>query len=104
MRTSSRDGSPTTSAASRSRIASQTSATRVLGHEHAADRRALLAGLLRHVAHDVGEEQLAGLARQLDVGPEHRRVELVGLDVEPHAVLDDLGVRAQRPRRRRCRR
>ena len=39
-----------------------TSATRAAGHEHAADRGALLAGLLRHVAHDVGEEQRAGLA------------------------------------------
>jgi hypothetical protein len=45
--------------------------------EHAADRGARLAGLLRLVAHDVGEEQRAGLARELDVGGEDRGIQAI---------------------------
>ena len=61
------------------------------GDQHAPDRRALLAGLLGHVADDVGDEQRAGLAGQRDVGREDGGVEAVGLDVEPDAARDDAG-------------
>ena len=63
---------------------------RLLRDKNAADRGALLAGLLRHVAHHVLEEQLVHVAARLDVGAEHRGVQAVGFDVHAHRLPDDV--------------
>ena len=63
------------------------------GHEHAPDRRALLARLLRHVAQHVLEESLVHVPARRGVGPEHRGVQAVRLDVHAHRFADDVGQR-----------
>jgi hypothetical protein len=65
------------------------------GHEGAPDRRALLPGLGRHLAHDLAHEQVELLRAGLGVEPEHRAVERVGLDVQPEVALHHRRVRAQ---------
>ena len=71
------------------------------GDERPPDRGALLAGLGRHLAHDLAHEQVELLGAGLGVEAQHRAVQRVGLGVEAHPALDDGRVRAQQRGRSR---
>ncbi|MNS65444.1 hypothetical protein D3C72_986120 [compost metagenome] len=67
-------------------------------HQDAADRRALLARLHRHLAHDFAHQQVEGLAARGLARQQHGAVEAVGLDVHAHRTLGHGRVRADHAR------
>ena len=91
MRTVSFAGSPTTVLARRSRSAIVTASTRPRGTNDAADRRAFLPGLDRHLACDLLEEVKLWVAR-FSFGTEKAKIERVRLHREADCILDYIPV------------
>ena len=70
-----------------------------LRHQHAADRRAFLAGLDGHLARHFLHHQREGLATRRRVGPEQRAVQAVGLGIHADRMAQHDVVAADGPRR-----
>ena len=66
-----------------------------LGHDHPADRRALLAGLGGHLGDDALDEEVPLGVVGADVGAQDRAVEGVGLDLEGESAVQHRRVLAQ---------
>lgn len=93
--------SPITSDATRPRNAC-TTASKCARGTMASDRDALLAGLQRHLAHDLGDGQVELGAAGRDLRPEDRRIQRVRLGIERDRVVRQVWMGAQ-PGRRLCR-
>ena len=64
-------------------------------HQRAADRRALLARLDRHLADHLAHEEVEFRAARLYVRPQDRAVERIGFGIEGNRAADQVRVRAQ---------
>jgi hypothetical protein len=67
----------------------------LLGHDDAADRRALLAGLAGHLARDFLHEQVEFRVVRRDVRRQDRAIERIGFGSERHRLADQVRVGAQ---------